>query len=55
MITIMLLGFALDQIPDPNFAGVVEIDERDEAEKGDYGGSSVAGESDRSRSRSTRR
>jgi hypothetical protein len=34
MITIMLLGFLLDQIPDPNFAGIMEVDPNDEAEKG---------------------
>ena len=30
----MLLGFLLDQIPDPNFAGILEVDPNDEAEKG---------------------
>jgi hypothetical protein len=34
MITIMLLGFLLDQIPDPDFAGIMEVDLNDEAEKG---------------------
>jgi hypothetical protein len=34
LITIMLLGFLLDQIPDPNFAEVMEMDPNDEAEKG---------------------
>jgi hypothetical protein len=34
MITIMLLGFLLDQIPDPDFAGIMEVDPNDEAEKG---------------------
>jgi len=34
LITIMLLGFLLDQIPDPNFAEVTEFDPNDEAEKG---------------------
>ena len=34
LITIMLLGFLLDQIPDPNFAGLMIPDQTDEAEKG---------------------
>jgi len=34
LITIMLLGFLLDQIPDPDFAGILEVDPNDEAEKG---------------------
>ena len=34
LITIMLLGFLLDQIPDPDFAGVMIPDQTDEAEKG---------------------
>lgn len=34
VITIMLLGFLLDQIPDPAFAGLMELDPNDEAEKG---------------------
>ena len=34
LITIMLSGFLLDQIPDPNFAEVMEVDPNDEAEKG---------------------
>jgi hypothetical protein len=33
MITIMLLGFLL-QISDPDFAGIMEVDQNDEAEKG---------------------
>lgn len=35
MITLMLLGFLLDQIPDPDFAGIMEVDPNDEAEKGE--------------------
>jgi len=34
LITIMLLGFLLDHIPDPNFAGPMISDQTDEAEKG---------------------
>lgn len=34
LITIMLLGFLLDQIPDPNFAEFMILDQTDEAEKG---------------------
>jgi hypothetical protein len=34
LITIMLLGVLLDQIPDPAFAGLMELDPNDEAEKG---------------------
>jgi hypothetical protein len=34
LITIMLLGFLLDHIPDPNFPGLMELDPTDEAEKG---------------------
>jgi len=34
LITIMLLGFLLDQIPDPNFAEGTIPDPNDEAEKG---------------------
>ena len=30
----MLLGFLLDQIPDPNFAEFMILDQTDEAEKG---------------------
>ena len=38
MITIMLLGFALDQIPDENFAGTIG----DELEKTEQGEGSMA-------------
>jgi hypothetical protein len=34
MITIMLLGFAIDQIPDPNFAILEDVDPQSRAEKG---------------------
>jgi len=34
LITIMLLGFLLDQIPDPNFVEGTIPDPNDEAEKG---------------------
>jgi hypothetical protein len=40
LITIMLLGFLLDQIPDPAFAEVMEVDPNDEAEKGQANGGS---------------
>jgi hypothetical protein len=40
LITIMLLGFLLDQIPDPAFTGIMEVDPNDEAEKGQANGGS---------------
>jgi hypothetical protein len=40
LITIMLLGFLLDQIPDPAFAEIMEVDPNDEAEKGQANGGS---------------
>jgi len=50
MIAMMLLGIAIDQIPDPKFAGTIplnEVDPRDEEEKGSRAGrsDSVSGSS----------
>jgi hypothetical protein len=35
LVTLILLGFALDQIPDPDMAGTIEFSEEDKAEQGE--------------------
>jgi hypothetical protein len=35
LVTLILLGFAIDQIPDPDMAGTIEFREEDKAEQGE--------------------